>query len=255
MCGGSLALMDGGVPVKSAVAGVAMGLIKEGEKVIILTDILGDEDHFGDMDFKVAGTSKGITAFQMDIKMTGIELTTMAGALEKAKVARLFILEKMNATLAGSREEISVYAPRILTFKIKIDKIGEVIGPGGKMIRSIIEATGAKIDIDDDGTVIVASVDSDAAKKAQEMILGITEEAEVGKVYRGKVRRITAFGAFIEILPGTDGLLHISEIDHSHVARVEDYFKLGDVVDVKVINIDPEGKIRLSRKVLSKAKN
>lgn len=255
VCGGSLALMDGGAPIKSAVAGVAMGLIKEGEKVIILTDILGDEDHFGDMDFKVAGTSKGITAFQMDIKMTGIELGIMAGALEKAKAARLHILEKMNAVISKSREDISVYAPRIITFKIKIDKIGEVIGPGGKMIRSIIEATGAKIDIDDDGTVIVASVDGDAGKKAQEMIMAITEEAEVGKVYAGKVRRITAFGAFLEILPGTDGLLHISEIDHAHVARVEDFLKIGDTVEVKVINIDPEGKIRLSRKVLTKARS
>ncbi len=255
VCGGSLALMDGGVPVKSAVAGVAMGLIKESEKVIILTDILGDEDHFGDMDFKVAGTSKGITAFQMDIKMTGIEISTMAGALERAKIARLYILDKMNAVMSNSREEISVYAPRIITFKIKVDRIGEVIGPGGKMIRSIIEATGAKIDIDDDGTVIVASVDGDAGKKAQEMILAITEEAEIGKVYNGKVRRITAFGAFLEILPGTDGLLHISEIDHSHVTRVEDYLKLGDMVEVKVINIDPEGKIRLSRKALAKAKS
>ena len=191
----------------------------------------------------------------MDIKMTGIALGIMAGALEKAKAARLFILEKMNAVISKSREEISVYAPRIITFKIKIDKIGEVIGPGGKMIRSIIEATGAKIDIDDDGTVIVASVDGDAGKKAQAMIMAITEEAEVGKVYSGKVRRITAFGAFLEILPGTDGLLHISEIDHAHVARVEDFLKIGDMVEVKVINIDPEGKIRLSRKALTRARS
>ncbi len=252
VCGGSLALMDGGVPIKSAVAGVAMGLIKEGEKVIVLTDILGDEDHFGDMDFKVAGTAKGITSFQMDIKMTGIDLATMGVALEKAHNARLFILDKMNAVISKSREEISNYAPRIITLKIKIDKIGEVIGPGGKMIRSIIEATGAKIDIEDDGTVMIASVDGEAGRKALEMVQAIVEEPEIGKNYSGKVRRITNFGAFVEILPGTDGLLHISEIDSSHVARVEDFLKVGDTVEVKVINIDPEGKIRLSRKALAK---
>jgi polyribonucleotide nucleotidyltransferase len=251
VCGGSLALMDGGVPIKSAVAGIAMGLIKEGEKVIVLTDILGDEDHFGDMDFKITGTSKGITAFQMDIKMTGIDLNTMSTALDKAKVARLFILDKMNETISKNREDISMYAPRIISFKIRQDKIGEVIGPGGKMIRSIIEATGAKIDIDDDGTVIVAAVAGEAGLKAQEMIMAIIAEPEIGQVYSGKVRRITNFGAFLEILPGTDGLLHISEIDHSHVARVEDFLKVGDVVEVKVINIDPEGKIRLSRKILT----
>jgi polyribonucleotide nucleotidyltransferase len=250
VCGGSLALMDGGVPIKSAVAGVAMGLIKEGDKVIVLTDILGDEDHFGDMDFKVTGTSKGVTAFQMDIKMAGIDLETMARALENAKKARLYILDKMNAVMPKSREDLSMYAPRIITIKIKVDKIGEVIGPGGKMIRSIIEATGAKIDIEDDGTVLIASVDGEAGQKALEMIQAIVEEPEVGKVYSGKVRRITNFGAFIEILPGTDGLLHVSEIDHSHVARVEDFLKIGDTVQVKVINIDPEGKIRLSRKAL-----
>jgi polyribonucleotide nucleotidyltransferase len=252
VCGGSLALMDGGVPIKSAVAGVAMGLIKEDDKIIVLTDILGDEDHFGDMDFKVAGTAKGITAFQMDIKMTGVDLGTMGVALEKARKARMFILDKMNAVISKSRDEISIFAPRIITFKIKVDKIGEVIGPGGKMIRSIIEATGAKIDIEDDGTVLIASVDGEAGKKAQEMVLAIAAEPEVGKVYTGKVRRITAFGAFLEIMPGTDGLLHISEIDHAHVARVEDYLKIGDVVEVKVINIDPEGKIRLSRKAIMK---
>ncbi len=254
VCGGSLALMDGGVPIKSAVAGVAMGLIKEGENVVVLTDILGDEDHFGDMDFKVAGTPKGVTAFQMDIKMTGIDLKTMGLALERAKVARLSILDKMNAVISRSREELSAYAPRIITLKIKVDKIGEVIGPGGKMIRSIVEATGAKIDIEDDGTVLIASVDGAAGQKALEMVQAIVAEPEIGKVYTGKVRRITAFGAFVEILPGTDGLLHISEIDHQHVARVEDYLKVGDTVEVKVINIDPEGKIRLSRKVLTKAR-
>jgi polyribonucleotide nucleotidyltransferase len=252
VCGGSLALMDGGVPTKAAVAGVAMGLIKEGDKVVVLTDILGDEDHFGDMDFKVTGTSQGITAFQMDIKITGLDLETMAQALESARVGRLFILDKMNTVISESRDKLSEYAPRIITLQIKTDKIGEVIGPGGKTIRSIVDATGAKIDIDDDGTVIIASVDSAAGEKAAEMIKAIVEEPEIGKVYLGTVRRITNFGAFLEILPGTDGLLHISEIDHSHVARVEDFMKLGDKVEVKVIAIDPEGKIRLSRKVLLK---
>lgn len=252
VCGGSLALMDGGVPTKAAVAGVAMGLIKEDEKVIILTDILGDEDHFGDMDFKVTGTADGITAFQMDIKITGIDLEIMRAALEKARAGRMHILDKMNEVIAASREQLSEFAPRIITLKIKTDKIGEVIGPGGKTIRSIIEATGAKIDIEDDGTVTIASVDAEAGEKAKEMVEALVEEAEVGKVYTGTVRRITNFGAFVEILHGTDGLLHISEIDHSHVARVEDFFRLGDKVDVKVIAIDPEGKIRLSRKVLLK---
>jgi polyribonucleotide nucleotidyltransferase len=252
VCGGSLAMMDGGVPTKAAVAGVAMGLIKEGDKVIILTDILGDEDHFGDMDFKVAGSSEGITAFQMDIKISGIDLDIMAQALEKARKARLFILDKMNAVISKSRSDLSAYAPRIITLKIKVDKIGDVIGPGGKTIRSIVDATGAKIDIDDDGTVLIASIDAEAGLKARQMIEAIVEEAEIGKVYTGTVRRITNFGAFIEILPGTDGLLHISEIDHSRVNRVEDFFRLGDKVEVKVIAIDPEGKIRLSRKVLLK---
>ncbi|PKK83808.1 MAG: polyribonucleotide nucleotidyltransferase [candidate division Zixibacteria bacterium HGW-Zixibacteria-1] len=252
VCGGSLALMDGGVPTKTAVAGVAMGLIKDDDKVIILTDILGDEDHFGDMDFKVTGTDKGITAFQMDIKITGIDLNLMAQAMEKARQGRLHILGKMNEVISKNRDNLSSYAPRILTIKIPVEKIGEVIGPGGKMIRSIVEATGAKIDIEDDGTVMIASVDAAAGEKAKEMIESLTEEAEVNKVYMGTVRRITNFGAFIEILPGTDGLLHISEIDVGHVARVEDFFRLGDQVEVKVIAIDPEGKIRLSRKALLK---
>ncbi len=250
VCGGSLSLMDAGVPIKEAVAGVAMGLIKEKDKVIILTDILGDEDHFGDMDFKVAGTAKGITAFQMDIKISGIDTTTMSTALEHARKGRLHILDKMNAVISTSRDQISVYAPRIITLKIKIEKIGEVIGPGGKMIRSIIEATGAKIDISDDGTVLIASVESTAGEKAKEMVLAIVEEPEVNKVYEGTVRRITSFGAFVEILPGTDGLMHISEIDRKRVERVEDYYRVGDKVTVKVIGIDPEGKVKLSRKVL-----
>ncbi|MFH2035092.1 MAG: polyribonucleotide nucleotidyltransferase [Candidatus Zixiibacteriota bacterium] len=250
VCGGSLCMMDGGVPIKSAVAGVAMGLIKEGDKVVVLTDILGDEDHFGDMDFKVTGTAQGVTAFQMDIKIDGLDLKTMADALEKAKAGRLYILDKMNACISQSREHLSDYAPRIITIKIRVEKIGEVIGPGGKMIRSIIEASGAKIDISDDGTVLIASVDGEAGRKAKEMIEAIVEEAEVNKVYMGTVRRITNFGAFLEILPGTDGLLHISEIDNHRIERVEDVMKVGDKFEVKVIGIDPEGKIRLSRKAL-----
>nr|MBN2277937.1 polyribonucleotide nucleotidyltransferase [candidate division Zixibacteria bacterium] len=252
VCGGSLALMDGGVPIKAAVAGVAMGLIKETDKVIILTDILGDEDHFGDMDFKVAGTSEGITAFQMDIKITGIDLQTMAMAMDKARQGRLHILGKMNEVISQHRENLSSYAPRIITIKIKPERIGEVIGPGGKIIRSIVEATGAKIDISDDGTVLIASVDAAAGMKAKEMVEAIVEEPEIDKIYNGSVRRITNFGAFVEILPGTDGLLHISEIDHSHVAKVEDFFKVGDRVEVKVIAIDPEGKVKLSRKAILK---
>ena len=250
VCGGSLALMDGGAPVKCAIAGVAMGLIKESDKVAILTDILGDEDHFGDMDFKVTGSTEGITAFQMDIKISGLDIETMKQAMEKARKARLFILDKMNTTISRSRDNLSEYAPRILTIKISVDKIGTVIGPGGKMIRSIIETTGAKVDIEDDGTVLIASVSGEAGEKAREMIESLVEEPEIGKKYSGTVRRITNFGAFIEILPGTDGLLHISEIDNKHVERVEDYFKVGDNVEVKIVNIDPEGKIRLSRKVL-----
>ncbi len=250
VCGGSLALMDGGAPIKCAVAGVAMGLIKEGDKFAVLTDILGDEDHFGDMDFKVTGSAQGITAFQMDIKISGLDIETMKVALDKAKTARLFILDKMNATISTNRDKLSEYAPRILTIKINVDKIGTVIGPGGKMIRSIIEATGAKVDISDDGTVLIASVDGAAGEKAREMVLGLVEEPEIDKKYSGTVRRITNFGAFVEILPGTDGLLHISEIDHKRVERVEDYFKVGDKVEVLVVNIDPEGKIRLSRKAL-----
>ncbi len=250
VCAGSLALMDAGVPIKSPVAGIAMGLIKEGEKYAVLTDILGVEDHLGDMDFKVTGTRAGITAFQMDLKIQGLNFTIMREALEKAKVARLHVLSKMDETLATPRPELSQYAPRILIFQIKIDQIGAVIGPGGKNIRAITEQTGVKIDISDDGTIIVASVDVDAAERAKAMIQAQLEEPELDRVYEGKVRRIADFGAFIEIIPGTDGLLHISEIDYKRTEKVEDVFKLGDSVQVKVIEIDPGGKVRLSRKAL-----
>ena len=250
VCGGALSLMDAGVPIKAPVAGIAMGLVKEGDQVAILTDILGVEDHLGDMDFKVAGTAQGITAFQMDIKIAGLTLEIMENALEQARRARLFVIGKMTEAIAEPRTELSPYAPRIISLKIPVDKIGEVIGPGGKMIRSIIESTGAKIDIEDDGTVIIASVDQVAGETARARILELTEEPEIGKVYIGKVKRITTFGAFVGILPNVDGLVHISELDNYRVNRVEDVVKIGDEIKVKVINIDEEGKVRLSRKAL-----
>ncbi|NLP08816.1 polyribonucleotide nucleotidyltransferase, partial [bacterium] len=250
VCAGSLSLMDAGVPVKDAVAGIAMGLIKEGERIAILTDILGDEDHLGDMDFKVAGTRNGITAFQMDIKITGISTEIMREALDRAKKARQFVLEKMAAVLARPRAQLSRYAPRILSIKIPVDSIGKVIGPGGKNIREIIERTGAAIDISDDGTVIVASVDPDAGEKAAGIIRDMTAEVEIGAVYSGRVKRIMKFGAFVEVLPGKEGLVHISELDHKRVGRVEDVVRIGDEVKVKVIKIDNEGRVDLSRKAL-----
>ena len=250
VCGGSLSLMDAGVPIKAPVAGIAMGLVAEGDSYAILTDILGVEDHLGDMDFKVTGTSVGITAFQMDIKIGGLTIDIMRKALDQALRARLYILDKMNEAMPKARTELSPYAPRIITIKIPIDKIGEVIGPGGKMIRSIIEATGAKIDIEDDGTVLIASVDQKAGEAARDKILSLIEEAEIGRVYTGKVKRIAAFGAFVEILPNVDGLVHISELDNQRVARVEDVLNIGDEVMVKVIGIDPEGKVRLSRRAI-----
>jgi polyribonucleotide nucleotidyltransferase len=250
VCGGSLALMDCGVPIKSPVAGIAMGLIKEEDKVIVLTDILGDEDHFGDMDFKVTGTAEGITALQMDIKIKGLDLEIMRMALEKAKAARLHVLGEMAKVIDQPRSEISQYAPRIITIKINPEKIGDVIGPGGKIIRAIVEETGAKIDIDDDGTVLIASVEAEAGEAARERVLAIVEEPEIGKEYVGIVRRITDFGAFVEILPGTDGLVHISELAYERVEKVEDVLSVGDRVKVKCINIDADGKVRLSRKAV-----
>jgi polyribonucleotide nucleotidyltransferase len=250
VCGSSLALMDAGVPIKCPIAGIAMGLIKEGGDVAILTDILGQEDHYGDMDFKVTGTREGICAFQMDLKVTGISLDIMQTALIQACEARLHIIDEMNKTIDKPRAELSSYAPRILILKIPQSKIGDVIGPGGKIIRQIIEDTGAKIDIEDDGTVFIAAVGGEAGEKARETILAITEEAEIGKEYEGTVKRVAAFGAFVEILPNQDGLLHISEIDYRRIERVEDVMNVGDKVRVKVIDIDPEGKIRLSRKAL-----
>jgi polyribonucleotide nucleotidyltransferase len=248
VCGASLALMDAGVPIKAPVAGIAMGLIQEKERIAVLSDIMGVEDHLGDMDFKVAGTAQGITGVQMDIKIEGLDFDVLRRALEQAREGRLHILEKMNATIAHSRPEISPYAPRILVITINPDKIRDVIGPGGKTIKKITEQTGAQIDIEDDGTVKVACVDSEMANRAVEIIRSLTEDPEIGRIYRGRVKRIVNFGAFVEILPGRDGLVHISELENYRVARVEDILKEGDVVYVKVIGVDDEGKIRLSRK-------
>jgi polyribonucleotide nucleotidyltransferase len=252
VCGGSLAMMDAGVPLKAPVAGVAMGLVMNEEtgKYAVLTDIAGAEDHYGDMDFKVTGTASGITALQMDIKVGGVTAEIMTKALEQAKQGRLHILAKMQETLAATRTDVSKHAPRIITIRIPVDKIRDVIGPGGKMIRSIIERTGVKIDVEDNGTVNVASADEASAMKAIGIIQELTATPELNKTYMGKVQRITDFGAFIEIMPGLDGLLHVSEIAHHRVKDVRDELKEGDQVMVKVINIDPSGKIRLSRKAL-----
>ncbi len=252
VCGASLSLMDAGVPVRAAVAGVAMGLVKEGERYAVLTDIQGIEDHLGDMDFKVAGTRQGLTALQMDIKIQGITPTILREALAQARAARLHVLDVMDKTLKEPRPNLSPYAPRIITMKIPVDKIRDVIGPGGKVIRGICEETGVKIDVEDDGTVLVASADEAAAQKAVSIISKIVEVPEVGKVYLGKVVKIMEFGAFVEILPGTDGLLHVSQIAEERVKRVEDVLKEGDEVMVKVIEIDRAGKIRLSRRELLK---
>ena len=252
VCGGTLALMDAGVPLKAPVAGVAMGLILDEStgRHAILSDIAGAEDHYGDMDFKVAGTADGITALQMDIKVGGITAEIMQQALQQAKAGRLHILERMRATLQDPRTDISSYAPRIVTIKIPVDKIRDIIGPGGKTIRSIIERTGVKINVEDDGRVNIASSDDSSAQKAISIIEELTATPELNKSYLGTVQRITDFGAFVEVLPGVDGLLHISEIAHYRVKEVRDELKEGEQVLVKVINVDPSGKIRLSRKAL-----
>lgn len=247
VCGSTLALMDTGVPIKAPVAGVAMGLIKEADKYSILTDILGTEDHLGDMDFKVAGTTKGITALQMDIKIKGITSEIMAQALEQARLGRMAILEKMLAVIPRPRAALKPHVPRITVMHIPVDKIGAVIGPGGKTIRSIQEETGAKIDISDDGTVFIASADGESAMEAHERIESLTETAVVGRIYTGKVVRIADFGAFVEILPNVDGLVHISQLESRRVERVEEVVRMGDEITVMVTDIDPQGKIRLSR--------
>ena len=254
VCGGTLALMDAGVPIKSPVAGIAMGLIKEGDRFVVLTDILGLEDHLGDMDFKVTGTANGICAFQMDTKIGGIPRGVMEKALEQARQGRMFILGKMKETLEVPRSDLSMHAPRIYTMHIKQEKIRDVIGTGGKVIRGIIEQTGVKIDIDDSGLINIAAADGEAAQKAIDIINNITAEAELGRIYMGKVKRIMDFGAFVEIIPGTEGLVHISQLDDKRVAQVTDVVKEGDEVLVKVIEIDKMGRIRLSRKEAMKEK-
>ncbi|HEY5733600.1 MAG TPA: polyribonucleotide nucleotidyltransferase, partial [Gammaproteobacteria bacterium] len=248
VCGTSLSLMDAGVPVKAPVAGVAMGLIKEGDEFAVLTDILGDEDHLGDMDFKVAGSEDGITALQMDIKIEGITREIMEKALEQANAGRLFILGEMNKVISQPRAEMSDYAPQMISMKIDPDKIRDVIGKGGATIRSITEETGASIDIDDDGNIKIASPDRDAADAARKSIELITAEVEVGTIYEGKVARLMDFGAFVNILPGKDGLVHISQICEERVEKVSDKLSEGDVVKVKVLEIDRQGRIRLSMK-------
>jgi len=248
VCGASLALMDAGVPTKGHVAGIAMGLIKEGDDVVILSDILGDEDHLGDMDFKVAGTAEGVTALQMDIKIGGVTAELLKDALYQAKEGRLHILGKMNEAMTTHREELSSYAPRITTIYVRVEKIKDVIGPGGKNIKGIILATGCKIDIDDTGKVNIASADGEAAQRAIDMVRALTAEAEIGKLYKGKVKKIMDFGAFVEIFPGTEGLVHISQLAVERVKNVRDVLKEGDEVLVKVLEVDKDGKIRLSRK-------
>ncbi len=248
VCASSLALMDAGVPISAPVAGIAMGLVKEGDQVLVLSDILGDEDHMGDMDFKVAGTSEGITALQMDIKIQGLSKPIMQKALEQARKGRLFILQKMAETLREPRTEISPYAPKILSIQINPDKIRDVIGPGGKVIRAIQAETDSRIDVDDSGLVKIVAVNKESGTKAMKMIQDIVKEAEVGAIYEGTVRKIMDFGAFVEIFPGTDGLVHISQLDSKRVNKVTDILKEGDKVMVKVLEVDRDGKIRLSRK-------
>ena len=251
VCGGSLALMDAGVPLKAHVAGIAMGLIKEGNRFAVLTDILGDEDHLGDMDFKVAGTETGITALQMDIKIQGITKEIMQVALAQAKEARIHILAQMQASMSGAREEVSTFAPRMIHMKINPEKIRDVIGKGGAVIRALTEETGCVIDIEDDGAITISSVNADAAQTAKKRIEDITAEVEVGKVYEGPVLRLLDFGAIVSLLPGKDGLLHISQIASERVNAVSDYLKEGQIVKVKVIETDDKGRVRLSMKAVA----
>jgi len=251
VCGASLSMMDAGVKTKAPVAGVAMGLIKDGDKFAVLSDILGDEDHLGDMDFKVAGTTEGITALQMDIKIEGITREIMEIALSQAKEGREHILGEMAKVIEAPREEMSDYAPRIITLKIPTDKIRDVIGKGGSTIRSISEETGATVDIQDDGTVKIGSIDNAAGQEAKRRIEQITADVEVGTIYEGKVAKLMDFGAFVTILPGKDGLVHISQISHERVEKVSDKLSEGDVIKVKVLEVDRQGRIRLSMKAIS----
>jgi len=250
VCSCSMALMDAGVPYPKPVAGIAMGLIKEDSRIAVLSDILGDEDHLGDMDFKVAGTKDGITGIQMDIKIEGVDAAIMKQALEQAHKGRLHILGEMAKAISAPRTDLNKNAPRITTIKVPVDQIGAVIGPGGKIIKDIIARTGAKVNIEDDGTCSIASNDAEAAERAVQMVMDIIAVVEVGKVYKGPVKKITDFGAFIGVLPSQDGLLHISEISYERVNNVSDVLKEGDIIEVKVLDVDSMGKIRLSRKAL-----
>jgi len=251
VCGGLLALYDAGVPVQKPVAGIAMGLVKEGDKYAVLTDIQGMEDHLGDMDFKVSGTPDGVTGIQMDIKIAGISVEILTEALEQARQARLKLLEHMMSTLSTPRTEMSVYAPRMVTVQIPVDKIGALIGPGGKNIRRIIEETGAEVEVEDDGTVFISSTDSIAVGRAKEQVVGLTAEAEVGKIYKGKVTRIMSIGVFVEIMPGKDGLIRMNQLSTEFVQKAEDFCKEGDEMEVKVLDVDAQGRINLSRKAVT----
>ncbi|MEO8168163.1 MAG: polyribonucleotide nucleotidyltransferase, partial [bacterium] len=255
VCAGTLALLDGGVPLKTPVAGIAMGLVKEGDRNAILSDILGNEDHLGDMDFKVAGTTEGITAFQMDIKIRGISLEIMRKALEQAKAGRMHILGKMTEAISTPRSDLSSFAPRLTTLKIPIDMIGALIGPGGKNIRQIVKDSGAEVNIEDDGTVIVAATSKESADKAIRAIGRIAEVPEVGKIYRAKVTKVMDFGAFVEFLPGKEGLVHVSQLDTKRVNKPSDVVKVGDEFDVKITDKDDQGRWKLSRKVLMTEEN
>jgi polyribonucleotide nucleotidyltransferase len=248
VCGSSLALMDAGVPIKTAVSGISIGLVTENGQSVLLSDIVGAEDHYGDMDFKVAGTSDGVTAIQLDLKIQGLPVKILADAMQWAREARLEILKVMNSTISNARSELSKYAPKIVVFSVAKEKIGEVIGPGGKVIRKIIADNDVEIDIDDDGKVTIAGEDRQSVEKAQQTVQNIVQEAEVGKLYVGKVKRITSFGAFVEILPGKEGLVHISKLSRQRVRKVEDVVKVGDEIVVKVSNIDDQGRINLIRK-------
>ena len=250
VCAGSLALYDGGVPLKKSVAGIAMGLVKEGDRVAILSDILGNEDHLGDMDFKVAGTRDGITAFQMDIKIKGISFDVLERAVQQAKAGRIHKLDIMDAAISGPRADLSMYAPRLTTIKIPVDMIGAVIGPGGKNIRNIVSESGAEVNIDDDGTIVIAATSKEASEKARAMIGRITETPEVGKIYKATVKKIMDFGAFVEILPGKEGLVHVSQLDVKRIEKVADFVKVGDVFEVKLMEIDDKGRLNLSRKAV-----
>ena len=250
VCAGSLALYDGGVPLKKSVAGIAMGLVKEGDRVAILSDILGNEDHLGDMDFKVAGTRDGITAFQMDIKIKGISFDVLERAVQQAKAGRIHKLDIMDAAISGPRADLSMYAPRLTTIKIPVDMIGAVIGPGGKNIRNIVSESGAEVNIDDDGTIVIAATSKEASEKARAIIGRITETPEVGKIYKATVKKIMDFGAFVEILPGKEGLVHVSQLDVKRIEKVADFVKVGDVFEVKLMEIDDKGRLNLSRKAV-----